>query len=133
MGKSFWGTAWPPQYIHHQCQYCGLWTTGKFTGRRDVPLAEVEAHFSELTGEEIKGAYKPAMRHPEHSMWEETGRGEPFSGGSCDDCNAEIRAEQMDRLAKLRAATQSERMSAPEPPAQEQPTGTDGETGEGES
>lgn len=128
MGKSFWGTAWPPQYIQHQCQYCGLWTTGKFKNRRDVPLAEVEAHFSRLVGEPITGSYQPALRHPEHSRWEETGRGEPYSGGSCDDCNQEALAEQRERIARLRTA-----MTPPEPPAAEQPTGTDGASGEGES
>ena len=115
---------WRPQDMVHQCMTCGKWSTGPFQGQRDVPLDEVNAYFSRVMRQPVQGRYEPATEHPEHPRWIPPDAGEtPYSGGSCAECNQ----EQLDRLARLRE------MSKPAPEEPPGATGTDGQSGEGES
>lgn len=97
----FWGRKWKIRDWQYQCGHCGLWTGGKFKGRRDVPLADVQALFAKIAGAPVEGGEAPALRHPEHTRYVESGQGEPYGGGTCPTCNAEIREERQDRLERM--------------------------------
>lgn len=101
--------------ILYQCKSCGQWTRGHFAGRPgDVTLEELNAYFRGITGRPAAGTMQPAPGlgtsvppRPDRLVYSEgmsKDEPEPYSGGSCEACNAAEVAQHRERLARLRHA-----------------------------